>query len=444
MNFARRIALLLILSLLLRSALPSHAQGESFGLSGDDAALWQSAFAATVGAKQLSYRYDLQLDVDGLRKFAHGAALQGQGQIDLSGAQPKLAFDASGTLRAGSAYTTPVGIQARLIDGSLYFKGAEQADWQSMPLSSAKLTVTGGAIAATSAATLDLGPLTSAQPPLGGLELILPGVLALDYSAFMSAQRLPDADGMAQFRFALDARKLATAASFIALMREVNQTQGNFFGALNDAKWAERADTLASFFPQASLTVTADVDPAAKVIRRLVVEGANPLPDADQPLATSATPNQLHLDLTFDGVGQPQTIAIPADAKPVDALSLAFEPTIPAVASGSGPQLLMFVGVVDQDGAASVPLALKSGQTITIVARTLSPTLDFESVVTLLAPDGSTAAENDYYEGETPTLWGQDAGIDDFAVPADGTYQVQVTGYEGDPGPFLLTVYVAG
>ncbi len=440
MNGTRRAAFVLMVFGFLLTLAPASAQS----LSADDAALWHDAAAATFGAKQLSYQYDLQVDIDGLRKFALGANLQGQGQIDRSGALPRMAFDAAGDLRSGSAYTTPVDFQTRLIDGTLYLNdaGAATPDWQMMPLAEAKLTVSGGAVIASSEATFDLGPLAAAQPSLGGFELIVPGIALLNNGSFFNAQRLPDANGMAQFRLTLDPQALITAAAFVDLMKQINQTQGNFFGVMDDAGWTERTGMLASFFSQATLTVTADVDPVEKVIRHLVIEGSDLLADADQALATSAEPNQLHLDLTFDS--QPQRIDAPADARTVDALTLALDPTTPVIAPGPGPQLLMVVGMADANSAASIPLALKAGQTITLAARTLSLTLDFSSVITLLAPDGSTAAENDYYEGETPSLWLPEAGIDNFNVPADGRYQAQVADYDHRAGPFLLTVYVEG
>ncbi len=192
MNSTCRAVCCLILFGLLFAVAPLNAQSQS----ADDTALWQAANAATFGAKQLGYHYDFQLDFDGMHTFAAGFRLKGQGQIDRSGTALKVAFDALGDVRLGSAYTFPLNLQSRLIDGQFYLNtSGAPSDWQTMPFDKTRVTFSGGVIDAPSVPA-DLGFSVEDTPFMEGFYSAIPDLLAMMPEAFTNPTRQPDVDGL--------------------------------------------------------------------------------------------------------------------------------------------------------------------------------------------------------------------------------------------------------
>lgn len=84
------------------------------------------------------------------------------------------------------------------------------------------------------------------------------------------------------------------------------------------------------------------------------------------------------------------------------------------------------------------PVNLLAGETITATAHALGNTLD--TLLTLIAPDGSELAFNDDQNLNDPTLLRFDAALDAVLIPSDGVYQLCVGGFAGDSGPYELTI----
>ncbi len=84
------------------------------------------------------------------------------------------------------------------------------------------------------------------------------------------------------------------------------------------------------------------------------------------------------------------------------------------------------------------------GDVVTITVRDLpDDDADIDPLVTLLDEDGEVLAENDDHENRDTTLDLFDARIENFILPSDGTYTIEVDDYFGDPGEFELTISFA-
>ena len=82
------------------------------------------------------------------------------------------------------------------------------------------------------------------------------------------------------------------------------------------------------------------------------------------------------------------------------------------------------------------------GMAVTITVRATDSQLDPK--VTLLDPSGTEVASNDDHEAPDDTLSTLDSQIPHFAIPSDGTYTIQITGFAGIGGTFELTIDLSG
>jgi hypothetical protein len=81
------------------------------------------------------------------------------------------------------------------------------------------------------------------------------------------------------------------------------------------------------------------------------------------------------------------------------------------------------------------------GDVVTITVRDLpEDDADIDPLVTLLDEDGEVLAENDDHENRDASLDLFDARIENFALPADGTYTIEVDEFFGDAGDFELII----
>jgi hypothetical protein len=84
----------------------------------------------------------------------------------------------------------------------------------------------------------------------------------------------------------------------------------------------------------------------------------------------------------------------------------------------------------------SYPVTLDAGQTVLLQTEAITESLD--TVMTLLAPNGETVAENDDYQSES-----YNSGLV-FTVHVGGTYTALVEGYGDSTGDFTLNITLGG
>jgi hypothetical protein len=108
------------------------------------------------------------------------------------------------------------------------------------------------------------------------------------------------------------------------------------------------------------------------------------------------------------------------------------------VATPGVEAVTVFEGRVTADAEDCTPLELAAAETLTAVVHALDNDLD--TMLTLRGPDGGDLAFNDDHSLPDPALLRFDSAIEGFLTPADGDYQLCVSGFGGSSGPYTLTV----
>lgn len=102
----------------------------------------------------------------------------------------------------------------------------------------------------------------------------------------------------------------------------------------------------------------------------------------------------------------------------------------------------VITSVLEPRTTAEFPLTGSAGEVVTITVRALDNALDPR--VAVIAPDGTTLAENDDHRSQDTSLARFDSRISDLVLPTSGTYTLRVSGFGGSGGQFELTVQRGG
>jgi hypothetical protein len=114
----------------------------------------------------------------------------------------------------------------------------------------------------------------------------------------------------------------------------------------------------------------------------------------------------------------------------------------PTQQTGTDLEPLVIEGVVPNNESYSYSIALTAGQVITISVRATDNTLDPK--IALISPEGGAVATNDDHGSTDTTLSRYDSRIANYAVTADGTYRVDISGFGGIGGTFEMTIEQGG
>ena len=112
------------------------------------------------------------------------------------------------------------------------------------------------------------------------------------------------------------------------------------------------------------------------------------------------------------------------------------EVTIEQIPLAEPCEMPIQVGELARNGVFSCTLSADSNETVTMIARDTSGTLD--PVLTVLDYASARVAYNDDHTGIHLSLNTLDSQINDFALSAGETYTVQVTDFSGAAGTFEL------
>lgn len=95
-------------------------------------------------------------------------------------------------------------------------------------------------------------------------------------------------------------------------------------------------------------------------------------------------------------------------------------------------------GEVPDNGAFTQGIQASEGETLTITVRATDNQLDPK--VSIIDASGAVLADNDDHTSVNPALTPYDSEITGFAVPATGTYTIEITAFAGNGGTFELTI----
>lgn len=419
-----------LLGIVLLIAVPVLGQGDpglSAGLSADDALLL-AAGAASLDSFAFDYTAHYADDLDTL---AFAADFSGSGIVD----RAALAFAASiaGQLTLGTAQTIPLDTELRWVGDSLYLTLPD--GWQTLENASGALAnrigeYTGLAVDPARLAAWDvLG--------IDGLDDLLATIGSADPSPFVTVQRVDDEGDTAHFEMSADLHALFDSDTFADGIVAFGQAQGSDLIIHTRDEVADMLRANNQAVNPATLSIDAYVGLDDHLLHRVAVHldmqiDPSAAGYADAPFTVAAA-----FDATLRDQNQPQTVAAPDDAAVVTVFAMPLpEPQPP----GDGTTQILYVGALDEGAANSYAVDLQAGDTVTVTARRLS--LEFDPLITLLAPGGDALAENDDHDAPIFAAADYDAQIVDFAVTESGQYQIDVTDSYGGAGSYLLTISV--
>ncbi len=408
--------------------LPAIAQS-SLGLSASDFALLTAANAAL--PTQFAFDYTAKLAVKDLDSFATNVALGGSGVVDRSA--PALDMTATGTVGVGTAQFLSLNATLRWVNDRLYLNPGD--GWQAHP-DAARYA----ADLISQYAGLQADPTALSHwdgSGIDGLDAIIAALTSGDPAAFLAGQRLDDTDGSAHFQLVVDLHALMQTDSFVNAVTAFATAQGNNLIIYNHADLAQIVRDNSALFENSSLTVDPYVGLDDHLLHRITLDLNLPLDPAtlgypDAPFTVTAS-----LDLTLSDLNQPQTVAAPDDAQTVSSFTM---PPLTVEAFGGGSLQYDYVETVGENATYTRAFDASAGDTVTITVRGLG--LEFDPHVQLLSPDGEVLVENEDHETPAFGLGDYDAQIAQFVIPADGTYSIQVTEYDGAAGSFELTIFM--
>ncbi len=420
----RLMVILLLLVLLLPAAV--GAQVDTLGLSPDDALLLATANRAPLESFAFDFSFQLAANLD---TFTLGADVAGIGMVDR--AAHALALVQEGDIKLGTMRNIPLDGELRLVDDTLYLS---RGGWQglagvSSALASAISSFTGLEVDAAALAVWDI-------TGVDGLSDML-NLIAADPAAFISAQRLEDVDGAAQFQLTADLHALFDTDSFAEAISTLGQAQGSDLILSTPEEVAAMVRENNAAVTPATLTVTQVIGLDDALIHGVTIHLYMEV--APEAAGFSSVPFtvEMMLDLALSQQNQPQTIAAPEGAALVPQLTLE---TAALPTPEDGDLRTLTFATLDADAVYSESIDLQVGDVVTITARRLS--LDVDTVLTLLSPAGEVAAENDDHEAPAYFTSAYDSQIVAYEVTESGTYTVEVSDLSGLAGSFMLTLHI--
>ncbi len=428
----RIVFALLGIALLLTS--PVAAQEDAPALSADDAALLAAADAAPPDSFAFDYTAHLAIDLD---TFMLTSDLSGSGAVDRT--VPALALSLDGSIALGTTQTIPVSDQFRWVGDTLYLNAGD--GWQSRQ--------SAGQIAADFVSqyaflSADAGALSGWDwTGIDGLSDVLNNLRAADPAAWLTTQRLDDEavnDAQtAHFQTTADLHALMQTGAFADALTTLANAEGTMLMIYDHDQMADIAKANSAMFTGATVTLEQYVGLDDHLLHRVVLTVDMPIDPTQGGYPNAPFTANAVLDITLHDLNQPQDISAPDGAQPVDSFAFPAAPT-PAPPGDGKTQYVFFDTISTENEPYTRTFDAQAGDVVTITASGLQ--LEADTQITLLAPDGSTLAENDDRDTPSFALGDYESQIADFAIPADGTYSVQVNDPYGGTGTYLLTINI--
>ncbi|HVU12557.1 MAG TPA: PPC domain-containing protein [Phototrophicaceae bacterium] len=400
------------------------------GLSASDGKLLAAADGTAITSA--AFQYEAHLTVSGFDPFALQADLTGSGAFDHSASA--LDLSAKGNITVGTTQTIPVNSELRWLKDTLYLNPG--AGWQSMSGASDTL-----ANLVSLYLGLDTDPAKLSQwdlSSMAGLTDVIAALTSGDSSAFLTTQRLTDANGDAHFQSAVDLHALFQSESFVKAMIALANAQGTFMVTYDHDQFKQVNQANSAMFANAKVTVDQYVGLSDSQLQRIVLTLDLPIDPTQGSFPDAAFKISASLDVTLSDLNQPQNITAPDGANTVTAFTF---PAPPALAEPDGGLTqYVFVKSMAAQELSLTSFDAQAGDQVTVTVRGLG--LDFDGIASILAPNGDTLAQNDNHDHPGFLLGDYDPQIVNFQIPADGTYNVEVTEYDGNAGSYVLIINI--
>lgn len=243
---SRRVRLTLFLTLLavLLALVPSALAQETFGLSGEDYALFSSP---NVDADSLSFDFSVDLNVTGAPDGAVAIALTGAGAVGMDSAgQPIASLTLTGNADTPDG-SSPVNFEARVVDGIIYFNMGDGSGWIGQSLDELMGSLSSMSPVPLNPEELASGDMSSDPEAAAAIGQLMGALSSIEPSEFVSIARLDDMSGQAHFQVNVDVSGFLASDAFTQLMATAGEMSG-------DDSVSSMGPMLAMMFQNMSLT----------------------------------------------------------------------------------------------------------------------------------------------------------------------------------------------
>jgi Bacterial pre-peptidase C-terminal domain len=403
-----------LLGLLFITALSVSAQGN----------------APATPLNSFAFGYTAHFAVEGLSTFAIKADLSGSGVLDRSA----LAFDLSlkGNTVLGTAQKDSVDEELRWVNDTLYLNTGD--GWQARDGASAYAA---DLLSQYSALSVDSAAVSKWDASgIDGLSAIISALTSADPTTFANVQHLADEGDTAHFQTTLDLHALMQTDDFVDAVAAVASAQGNNLVIYKHADLAKIVRTNSALFQNATVVLDQYIGLGDHLPHRLALTLNMPLDPTKIGYPNAPFTVTASFDVTLSDLNQPQTVAVPEEAKLATEFTFPAPPALPD--AGAGDMLYVFFSQTGENTPSEQTFEAQAGDTVTITASGLE--LEYDSELTLLSPDGTTLAENNDHDTPSFALGDYESQIGDFTIPKSGTYTVRVSEYDGAAGSFVLSI----
>jgi hypothetical protein len=409
----KRLALLLIAVLLL--TLPVGAQ---------ENAILPDSF---------SFDFSGHVAVDGLDTFDFAALLGGSGAVDRTAHAFAVKF--RGSTNLGTMAAVPVDEELRLVDDTLYLRAGEGEGWQAREDALDYLTelIAHFTLIDADSAALGAWNLSGIDPAVSALFDLITSPEAV---STLSAERLDDEGGNAHYQTTLDLHALMQTEAFVDAIAALANAQGTMLMTYERPELADLLRANSAMFAGSTAVLDTYVGLGDNLLYRAMLNIALLIDPGQADYPNPDFIAAFKLDVTLHNLNQPQDITAPESVQAVTDFSFPVPPA--PEAAGDGVTQHIFFARVEEGGTAEQTFDALAGDIVTLTVSGLDWT--FDSIMTLLSPEGETLAENDDHEMPSFALGDYQSQILDFEIPADGTYTVQVADLNGAAGNFVLSI----
>ncbi len=261
---------------------PVAAQDETFGLSANDWTLFQSSQVP----ENFAYDFTTQLGLDISNVDNMGWDFSGSGLVGSSSFSTAI----NGTLTS-SGEDSPIAVQVRAVDGSLYLSPDGVEWWGGTEAEITEMLTSFGSMMGGS---LPVNPMDIASGDMSGL-MSQPGVMeaimglsSIDPATFTTITRLADVNGNAHFQTTLDISALISSPALAPLIGTAAMGSG---AQMTAEQSAQLSAAMAGMFSGSTITVDQYIDPATGEIQQITLTIA---------FAMNAGPDTAAIDLSFD------------------------------------------------------------------------------------------------------------------------------------------------
>jgi hypothetical protein len=314
---SRLILIFTVLMMLLAIVAPTFAQEETFGLSGEDYALFTAANGQSMTFNSIGFDFAFDMSVAGVPDTEVAIKLNGTGAVDTGAGAAQFTITGNANMGTGD---TPVNIEIRLLDDILYMNLGDGNGWVGMPAEDAMNSFTSGLGSAlpVDPAALASGDIMNDPATMQAMSGIMEAFSSLNAADYVAISRGADETVMdmnaAHFTVNLDIAKFLSSESFTQLLTAGSEMAGGA-EATGGMDMAQMAPMLGMMFQDTTFAFDQYIGVDDSMTHRGVLNFALNINPAMMGGSADSKPINIGLLLDVNNIAydQPVSVEVPAD-----------------------------------------------------------------------------------------------------------------------------------